>query len=129
VNDLKTEDKFYKLHLNKFNFQPNLKSSSNYIAFGTTNGLLILYDINTFKRKAVLGTLNEDLVVLSIDFFKDDDVDYLVSSYSSGLITIWDLKSFMPLKQLNGVFNSPVLHCKFLNRYNLVASDSNVKKN
>jgi WD40 repeat protein len=127
VKDHTEQENYKKLQLNNFNFKPFMEVSNEYISFGTTNGLIILYTIFNLKRKAVLGTIQEGLSVLSIDFYKDDEFDYLIAGYSTGNIILWDLKTFMPIKQLPGIFSNAVMFCRFLNnKNNLVASDSSV---
>lgn len=112
------------LHFNNL-----IQANEKFIAVGTSNSFICVFDSNTQKLLKLLGGTKEQAYgcVSSLDISKESD--YLISGYEYGEVILWDIIGGVLLKNVFGVHESPIINVKFYKKKKAHAISCDAKGN
>jgi vacuolar protein sorting-associated protein 8 len=104
-----------------------LAFNSKFIAVGTQNGIILIYDLFEVLRQRLGGSYEEPSErnagsITSLDLSPNGDA--VVAGYVSGVIALWDTIRGLVLRSVTDAHPSPITAVRFLKDFKVVSVDS-----
>jgi hypothetical protein len=103
--------------------------NSKFIAVGTQQGIILLYDLFEVLRQRLGGSGYDDNFsakragsITSVDISHNGDV--VIAGYTSGIIVLWDAIKGTVLRNINDSHPSPITSVRFLSDLKVVTVDA-----
>jgi vacuolar protein sorting-associated protein 8 len=104
-----------------------LAFNSKFIAVGTQNGIILIYDLFEVLRQRLGGSYEEPSErnagsITSLDLSPNGDT--VVAGYVSGVIALWDTIRGLVLRSVTDAHPSPITAVRFLKDFKVLSVDS-----